>query len=103
MYEYDFNKENIVSEYKEITIKCDNTYYLVNILFTDKNILLFYDVNKNNVLKSRNVQVVEKFVLVLKQELNNINYKLQENNTILFVKENEVIIYSFNIENAIKA
>ncbi|MDD5835868.1 MAG: hypothetical protein PUD34_01475 [bacterium] len=103
MYEYDFNKENIVSEYKEITIKCDNTYYLVNILFTDKNILLFYDVNKNNVLKSRNVQVVEKFVLVLKQELNNINYKLQENNTILFVNENEVIIYNFNIENAIKA
>ena len=103
MYEYDFNKENIVSEYKEITIKCDNTYYLVNILFTDKNMLLFYDVNKNNVLKSRNVQVVEKFALVLKQELNNINYKLQENNTILFVKENEVIIYNFNIENAIKA
>ncbi len=103
MYEYDFNKENIVSEYKEITIKCDNTYYLVNILFTDKNILLFYDVNKNNVLKSRNVRVVEKFVLVLKQELNNINYKLQENNTILFVNENEVIIYNFNIENAIKA
>ena len=103
MYEYDFNKENIVSEYKEITIKCDNTYYLVNILFTDKNILLFYDVNKNNVLKSRNVQVVEKFVLVLKQELNNINYKLQENNTILFLNENEVIIYNFNIENAIKA
>ena len=103
MYEYDFNKENIVSEYKEITIKCDNNYYLVNILFTDKNMLLFYDVNKNNVLKSRNVQVVEKFALVLKQELNNINYKLQENNTILFVKENEVIIYNFNIENAIKA
>ena len=102
MYEYEFKDENIVSEYRNVTIKCDDCYYMVNIVFTDKNMLIFYDLNSNNILKSRNVQVIEKYALILKQKLDEIDSKISDDNTILICNNRKAIVYNFNIEKDLK-
>ena len=98
MYNYDFNDEKVIFERRNTFLEIDNKEYVFNLLVTDKNILLFEDINKNNALKGRGVTMLEQYELVQNLPLKNVKYKIENNNTII----GNIIIYNFELDMYIK-
>lgn len=99
MYNYNFkeNNESLINEETNINIKINQKYYVVNFVLTEKNILIFYDINRNNVLSSRLVQMVPQFELILKIKIDSIKYEMEEDNFILVIDDKRINCYDFDV------
>lgn len=99
MYSYDFKKEyeNVLYENRNMIIEIDDNSYNLATIVTNKNLLLFNNLNKNHVLNGRGMTMPSEFVLELKIPLNEINYAVEESGTYIKYNNKEIIIYNFNI------
>lgn len=101
MYNYDFRDEITKCELLNSLIEIDEKSYYYNLLITNKNILLFDNINKNNTLMASAVSLLPNNLLVLKIPIQNIHYKIEDDSTIIFFDNKTFIIYNFNIKNYI--
>ena len=75
---------------------------LVNILLTNKNVLVFYDTERDNPMKSGGMQIMPQFEVLFKIDLSNMNYKIEDEDTIININNNKVTLYNFNLKNFIE-
>ena len=99
MYNYDFKNEKVNCEKTSCYIDIDDSSYVFNILITNDNILLFDNINKNNILNSRGGYLPAENELVLKIPLKNLKYKIKENNTIISFNNKNIVIYDFDLSS----
>lgn len=95
MYNYNFGSEKVLKEETNVTLKCDKTYFTGSLLVTNKNLLIFYDANKDSALKGSGVQVMPEYALLAKINLKNIKYEQKDGQ----VNINNIIIYNFDLKN----
>lgn len=94
MYNYDFNKEIIKQEYINKLVSINDKEIFVNIIITDKNLLFFYNYDNDFVTKkAQGILLTTNYELIFQEELNNLNYECDEDNT--YINIDEVIIYDF--------
>lgn len=96
MYNYDFSSEKVKYENTNSIVEINNNTINCSVLITDKNILLFDNVNKNNVLIGRGVQIQPEYELILKINIDKLNYKIDDNDTI--INDYNLILYDINID-----
>ena len=94
MYNYDFKNEKVNYEKTNCFIDVDNKSYVFSMLITDENILLFDNINKNNILNGRGGYLPAENELVLKIPLKNLKYKIKENNTIISFNSKRIITFN---------
>lgn len=104
MYNYTFkeNDENVLNEAADVNFKFTNRNMLVNILLTNKNVLVFYDTERDNPMKSGEMQIMPQFEVLFKIDLSNMNYKIEDEDTIININNNKVTLYNFNLKNFIE-
>lgn len=104
MYNYTFkeNDEHVLNEVADVNIKFTNRNMLVNILLTNKNVLVFYDTERDNPMKSGGMQIMPQFEVLFKIDLSNMNYKIEDEDTIININNNKVTLYNFNLKNFIE-
>ncbi len=96
MYDYNFENEKVIKEETNLSLKYNNKYFLGSVLLTSKNILIFFDVNKDSALKGSGVQVMPEYTLLAKLPLKGLQYITTNDETIF---NNNLIIYNFNLKN----
>ena len=103
MFNYDFtkNKEKAIYEDRSVLLDINNKEYNLAMIITNKNILLFNDANKNNILRGRGIAIQPDYLLEVSLPLNKINYVVEESNTYIKYKETEIIIYDFDLTKVI--
>ncbi len=103
MYNYDFkkNEEQIVLEKENGIVEIKDNTYNLSIVVTNKNILLFNNVNKNNPLSGRGVLMPEEYYLELAIPLQTLDYEVEDNNTIINYKNAEIVLYDLNINECL--
>ena len=101
MYNYDFKDEKVKFEKLNCFIEVDNKEYMFNLLITNKNILLFNNINKKNVLNGRGAYLPAENELFLKIPIKNLKYKIEDGNTLLIYKNKNIVIYEFDACNYI--
>lgn len=93
MYNYDFQNESVVSERQNVFAEIKEKELFVNVLVTDKNLLIFYNIeNDIATLKSRGVFVAPNYELLIKFDLKSIRYSCEDNNTYI---NDDVVLYDF--------
>ncbi len=99
MYNYDFkeNEEYVLMEMEDSIVDINDTTYTLSVVKTNKNILLFNNANKNNPLGGRAVNLPDDYFLELKIPLNDLDYKVENDNTIINYLNNEIVLYNINI------
>lgn len=104
MYNYTFkeNDEHVLNEAADVNIKFTNRNMLVNILLTNKNILVFYDTERDNAMKAGGMQVMPQFEILFKIDLGNMDYKIEDEDTIINIDGNVVNLYNFNLKDFIE-
>lgn len=104
MYNYTFkeNNEHVLNEAADVNIKFEKRNMLVNILLTNKNVLVFYDTERDNALKTRGMQVMPEFEVLFKVDLSNMDYTINDEDTILHMNSGSVTMYNFNIKDFIE-
>ncbi len=101
MYNYDFelNEEKVICEKNNAIVEISNKTYELSILITNKNILFFNNVNKNNPLNSRGMYMPPEYLLETRIPIKELKYICKENNTYLNYKNTEVIVYDFKLSD----
>lgn len=104
MYNYTFkeNDEHVLNEAADVNIKFTNRNMLVNILLTNKNVLVFYDTERDSALKTGGMQVMPEFEILFKVGLDNMDYIIKDEDTILNMNGGSVTMYNFNIKDFIE-
>lgn len=104
MYNYDFlkDKEHAINEKEQVLVSFGNQKLLVNIMLTDKNLLFFYDTEKDSPLKCSRISVVPQYEVLLKLSLDNLDYYIMDNFTEINFKGDVISIYNFNLDDFIK-
>lgn len=98
MYIYPFkeNDEIIFNEREEVLVSLENKKLKVNILLSNKNILVFYNTDFN----LNNKHITSNYKLIYKLDLGNMEYEIKNGNT--YFKKIDVIFYDFDIEDFIR-
>ena len=104
MFNYDFtkNKEKAIYEDRSVLLDINNKEYNLAIIITNKNILLFNDANKNNILRGRGIAIQPDYLVELSIPLNKINYVIEEGNTYIKYEQEDIIIYNFDLTKVIE-
>ena len=91
MYNYTFkeNDEHVLNEAADVNIKFTNRNMLVNILLTNKNVLVFYDTERDSALKTSTAQIYPQYEVMLSIDLNNMDYKVVDNNSIINISRDK--------------
>ena len=99
-YDYNFNEynESIKEEFFDMAVDIKNKRHLLNIIITDKNILFFYDANKNHPLRYK-VFLPSEYELVLKISFAEIELdnKPTKNDSQILVNNQIIIIYNLDL------
>lgn len=104
MYNYNFNKNNekIQNEIPNVEIQLNKCYYLTNIVITNKNLLVFYDMNRDNPLKSQGVQVLPDMNAIISIPKNKLEKRSDNINSYIKYDNSEVILYGIDLDEYIK-
>ena len=98
MYNYDFKDEIIILEKQNVFAEINNKELNINVLVTNKNLLLFYNIENDFVtMKSRGVFVTPTYELLGKIELENMVYECDLNNT--YINNDKIILYEFLLKD----
>lgn len=100
MYNYDFkmNNESMIKELTNVNIKIDDTYYQVNFVLTERNLLAFYDINRGNPVWGRGTHTLPELCVLFSIPISNIKYEIEDNNLYLIVDNKKINCYSFDLE-----
>ena len=99
MYDYNFSKEKVMKEYTYLNLKFNKNYFIGSILLTNKNILIFFDTNKDSALKGSGVPVMPEYALLTKIPLKELKYTANNEETLI---NDNLTIYNFNLKRFIK-
>lgn len=104
MYNYVFtkNKEKIQNEIPNVEIQFNKCYYLTTIVITNKNFLVFYDMNKDNPLKSQGVQVLPDMNAIISIPKNKLEKRSDNINSYIKYENSEVTLYGIDLDDYIK-
>ena len=95
MYNYNFDDEKVLYENINCIVSINDKQLNVSLLVTDKNILLFENIMKNNVLEGRLVSIPAEYELINKIDLSNISYKVSDGDTLI---GNNTVMYNFDLD-----
>jgi len=99
LYNYNFKSEPVNFEYNDYLVKIGDKEVILNILVTNKNILLFYNQERDfAVLKSKGVFVTPTYELVMSIDLNELRYVVEDDNTII---NDNIIIFKLNLKEVL--
>lgn len=103
MYNYNFNdsNESIICIEKNVNIKIGQNYYFVDFVLTNVNVLIFYDINCNDILKSRLVQNIPQFELFFKIKIEELKHEINNDNFVLIVDNDKINCYDFDVSKFI--
>lgn len=99
MYDYNFEKEKVIKEKTNLNLKFNKKYFLGSVLLASKNILIFFDANKDSALKGSGVQVMPEYALLAKIPLKELKYTATNKETLI---NDKLTIYNFNLKEFIK-
>lgn len=104
MYNYNFktNNETIIKEATNINIKFNNSYYLTNFILTEKNLLVFYDINRGNPIWGAGTYTPPSLDLLFSVPRDNVVYEIIDNNLYLIVGKQKINCYDFDLEEFLK-
>ena len=71
-------------------------------MLTNKNVLVFYDTERDNAMKAGGMQVVPQFEVLFKIDLGNMDYNIVDEDTIINIDNNNVTLYNFNLKDFIE-
>lgn len=101
MYNYDFdkNEELIKDEYQDVAIDIEEERQMVNIIITDKNILIFYDITRTSPLRTR-IYEIPQYELVLHISFNEaeIHSAPTTKDTQILIDNKKVTIYNLILD-----
>lgn len=83
-----------MKEETNLSLKFNKNYFIGRILLTNKNILIFFDTNKDSALKGSGVQVMPEYALLTKIPLKELKYTANNEETLI----NDITIYNFNLK-----
>lgn len=98
MYIYPFkeNEEIVFNEREDVLVSIKKKKLKVNILLSNKNILVFYNSDFN--LDSKHI--TSNYKLIYKIDLSNMEYVVKMGNT--YFKKIDVVFYEFDMEDFIR-
>lgn len=104
VYSYDFqgNNEQVNVEIAKCFVDIDDNNYCVNVLITNKNILIFHNANQNNVLNNRGMYIAPEYLLELKIPLENLAYDVVDGNTYLNFDKSDIVIYNLDLKRVVE-
>lgn len=99
-YFYDFSEEQIVNEAIDVTVSFNDLVKICNVIKTNKNILFFEDITKNNILKAgRQINLLSEYKLIHKESLDIIKIISSNEDTIIKTKDqNTIVVHNFIID-----
>lgn len=98
MYNYDLKNEKIIHEIVDTLISIDESELIGNVLITEDKILIFRNLKRNSVLSGRGIHEIPEYELLLEIDSNKLEYEIEDNNTVLNLKEMEVILFNFDFK-----
>ena len=101
MYLYDFENEKFMLEIMDNLVSINDREYTLNIVLSELNLLLFKNIKKDSVLAAREIHEIPEYELIIKINLNELKYDIDENNTVINYSGNEIILYNFNLKEAL--
>ncbi len=103
MYNYDFkgNNEKTIFEKENSIVEINDNTYNLSILVTNKNILLFKNINVDNVLNTRGMYMPPEYLLELKIPRKQTKLEVVNNNSIIKYLNKEIVIYDLNLKDFI--
>lgn len=104
MYNYDFKKtnESIIKEARDVNIKIENNYYQTNFVLTEKNLLVFYDINIGNPIWGIGTYTPPELYVLFSVSRNKVVYEIENNNLYLIVDDKKINCYDFDLEGFLK-
>lgn len=104
MYNYDFkkNNESIVKEAVNVNIKIADNYYQTNFVLTEKNLLVFYDINKGNPIWGAGTHTLPELYLLFSVPINKVKYEIKEDNLYIIIDKQKINCYSFDLAKFLK-
>lgn len=97
MYNYEFVNEKVINEFVDNFVSLNNEDIRCNILVTNLNILLFKNIKRESVLYGREIHEMPEYDLILKVNLNDIEYEIEDGNTVIYFEKNEIILFDFDL------
>ena len=104
MYNYDFKKthESILKEARDVNVKVDMEYFQTIFVLTEKNLLVFYDINRGNPIWGVGTYVPPSLDLLFSVPRSNVVYEIIDNNLYLIVDNQKINCYDFDLEGFLK-
>ena len=104
MYNYDFKKthESILKEARDVNVKVDKEYFQTTFVLTEKNLLVFYDINRGNPIWGVGTYIPPSLDLLFSVPRNNVVYEIIDNNLYLIVNNQKNNCYDFDLEEFLK-
>ena len=104
MYNYDFKKthESILKEARDVNVKVDKKYFQTTFVLTEKNLLVFYDINRGNPIWGAGTYTPPSLDLLFSVPRNKVVYEVIDNNLYLIVDNEKINCYDFNLEGFLK-
>ena len=103
MYNYDFDNEKIIKEFTNTKIDINGDRKVLDIILTDKNILIFRESTQDNVLKAAIfIHQIPKYDLLYSftKNVKMTNAPTMDDTTIH--GEDEITLYNINLKEEIK-
>ena len=101
MYLYDFENEKFMLEIMDNLVSINDREYTLNIVLSELNLLLFKNIKKDSVLADREIHEMPEYELIVKINLNELKYDIDDNNTVINYSGNEIILHNFNLKEAL--
>lgn len=100
MYNYDFkaNNETIVKEAVDVNIRIDNDYYQTNFILTEKNLLVFYDINRGNPIWGSGTYVIPELFLLFGIPINDIKCEKKGDSSYILINIKKIKCYNFDLK-----
>lgn len=101
MYNYDFKNEEVIYENADALVEINDKDYKISVVITDKNILLFNNLNKNNVLNSRGMYMPPDYLLELAIPYKSAKFNYLDGDTYLVYNELKIVFYDIDLSKII--
>ena len=104
MYNYDFKKthESILKEARDVNIKIGNKYFQTRFVLTEKNLLVFYDINRGNPIWGVGTYIPPELELLFNVPKEKVKYVIEDGNLYIIVDKQKINCYDFDLEGFLK-